>query len=249
MTDSPEGSMSLLDHLDELRSRLMKIVGVFVVFMAICWGASGYILDFLLLPIQENFFSGGEIVFIHLSEPFMIYMKASALAALFISTPFILYQLWAFVAPGLYRKERHTVIPFLFFGTLFFAAGGAFGYYVATPVASNWLLQLGGSFKAQITLRSAFAFESWLILGMGAVFELPIVIFFLSRMGVVTPGFLMRNFRIAVLIIAVLSAVLTPTGDVMTMSVFAGPMIVLYLFGVLVAWLFGKPKPDESDSA
>jgi sec-independent protein translocase protein TatC len=235
-----EGAMSLLDHLDELRSRLLRCVGAFVVGFFLCWAVSDRLLEFLLEPIRKHLFEGGEIVFIHLPEPFLIYMKASALAAIFLVSPYILYQVWAFVAPGLYRKEKRMVVPFLFFGTLFFVAGGAFGYYVAVPVAANWLIDLGTPFKASITLRSAFQFESWILLGMGAVFEMPIVIFFLSRIGVVTPRFLLRNFRIAVLVIAVLSAVLTPTGDVMTMSVFAGPMILLYLLGVAVSWIFGR---------
>jgi sec-independent protein translocase protein TatC len=233
--------MSLLEHLDELRSRLFRVAVVYILLLAACWGVSGPILRFLLRPIREHLFEGGDIVFIHLTEPFMIYLKASAVAALFIGAPYALYQLWCFVAPGLYRRERRLVVPFLFFGTLFFVGGGAFGYYVATPVASSWLIGLGEEFKASITLRSAFQFESRVIIGMGAVFELPIVIFFLSRVGVVTPRFLMRHFRTAVLIIAVLAAVITPTGDMLTMSVFAGPMILLYLLGVLVAWVFGRP--------
>jgi sec-independent protein translocase protein TatC len=237
--------MSLVEHLDELRSRLLRMLLVYAAGTAICWGFSGQILEFLVRPIRRHLFEGGEIVFIYLPEPFLIYMKASLLTALFLTAPFTLYQLWAFVAPALYRKERRLVFPFLFFGTLFFLAGGAFGYHVATPVAARWLIGLGEPFQAQITLRSAFSFESVIILGMGAVFELPIVIFFLARIGVVTPQFLMRHFRIAVLLIAVLSAVLTPTGDVLTMSVFALPMILLYLLGVAVAWLFGRPPTER----
>ena len=232
--------MSLLEHLDELRWRLLKCLIVYGVLIAACWAVSDPIVEFLVRPIRKHMFAGGEIVFINLAEPFLIYMKASALTALFVAAPFLLYQLWAFVVPGLYRRERRMVVPFLFFGSLFFVAGGAFGYHVAAPVAANWLLQLGRSYEAQITLRSAFSFLSWIILGMGAVFETPVLIFFLSRIGVVTPRFLMRHFRIAVLAIALLSAVLTPTGDMLTMSVFAGPMILLYLLGVAVAWVFGK---------
>jgi len=238
--ENPDGSMTLLEHLDELRSRLMRVLLVYLVLFATAWGFSGHILEFLVRPIQKHLFEGGEIVFIHMPEPFLINMKASALAALFAAAPWILYQVWSFAAPGLYPRERRLVVPFLFFGSLFFFAGGAFGYYVATPVAASWLISLGQPFKAQITLRSAFSFESWIILGMGAVFQMPIIIFFLARIGVVTPGFLMRHFRTAVLLIAVLAAVLTPTGDVLTMSVFAGPMILLYLLGVAVAWMFGK---------
>ena len=238
----PDGTMSLLEHLDELRSRLLRSILVYIACVAACWAVSEQLLDFLVRPIRTHMFEGGEIVFIHLSEPFLIYMKAAALTALFVASPYLLYQLWAFVAPGLYKKERGLVVPFLSFGSLFFLAGGAFGYYVATPIAASWLLRLGEKFQAQITLRSAFSFESWIILGMGAVFEMPIVIFFLARIGVVTPAFLMRNFRYAVLILALLAAVLTPTGDMLTMAVFTVPMILLYLLGVGVAWLFGRKR-------
>lgn len=242
---NPEASMTLLEHLDELRSRLLRIAVVYAVVVAACWGFSGRILEFLVRPIRRHLFEGGEIIFINMPEPFLIYMKASALAGLFVAAPYILYQIWAFVAPGLLPRERRLVVPFMIFGTLFFVAGGSFGYAVAIPVAARWLLALGApAFKAQITLRSAFQFESWIILGMGLVFETPIVISFLARVGIVTPRFLLRHFRMAVLIIAVLAAVLTPTGDVMTMSVFAVPMILLYLLGVGVAWLFGRRRAD-----
>jgi len=237
-----DGTMTLLEHLDELRSRLFKSALVFVVLFGACWAVSGRLLRFLLEPIQEHLAQGGELVFISPAEPFMIYMKASGLVALFLATPFLLYQLWAFVAPGLYRNERRLVIPFLVFGTLFFVGGGAFAYRVAVPLAAAWLINLGEGFTAQITIRYAFQFMSRLVLGMGAVFELPVLIFFLSWIGVVTPGFLMRHFRTAVLIIAVVAAVITPTGDMLTMSVFGGPMVLLYLLGVAVSWLVSRRK-------
>lgn len=230
--------MSVLEHLDELRARLLRCAAVYAAVFAGCWAFSARILEFLLRPIRDRLFEGGEIVFIHLTEPFLIYMKASAVMAVFIAAPYLLYQLWAFVTPGLHSHERRLAVPFLVFGTAFFFAGGAFGYYVATPYAASWLISLGQAFTAQITLRSAFQFESRVILAMGVVFELPVLIFFLSRIGLVTPGWLMRHFRLAVLAIALLSAVITPTGDVITMSVFAGPMILLYLLGAGVSWAF-----------
>ena len=234
--------MSLLEHLDELRSRLFKAVIGFGLTFAACWTVAGRLLEFLVEPIRKHMFEDGEIVFINMTEPFTIYMKASALAAVFLSAPWMLYQVWGFVAPALYSKERRMVVPFIIFGTLFFLSGGWFGYAVATPTAARWLLALGEGFQAQITLRSAFGFESWIILGMGIVFELPVLIFFLSRVGLVTPRFLMRHFRTAVLIIAILSAVLTPTGDIITMAVFAVPMVLLYLLGVAVSWIFGSKR-------
>lgn len=237
---SADGTMSLLEHLDELRSRIFRAGIAYVVAFIGCWFVSELLLEFLMRPIRQHLFAGDDIVFINITEPFMIYMKASALVAVFVASPYILYQIWAFVAPGLYRRERLLLVPFLVFGSLFFVAGGAFGYYVATPKAAAWLIGLGGQFKAAITLSSAFQFLSQLILGMGAVFELPILIFFLSRMGIVTPALLLRHFRLAVLVIAVLAALITPTGDMVTMGVFAGPMILLYLIGVAVSWGFAR---------
>ena len=239
---TPEKTMSLLDHLDELRSRLVKSVIGLVVAFAACWGFRDPLLELLLRPIRRLFFEGDEIVFINLTEPFMISMKACALAAIFLASPFLLYQFWSFVAPGLYRKERRMVVPFLVFGTLFFVGGGYFGYAVAVPVAARWLLGLGESFQASVTLRSAFQFLSRIVLAMGAVFEMPLLIAFLSKIGLVTPAFLWRHFRTAILLIAVIAALVTPTGDAMTMTVFAGPMIVLYLVGIGVSWFFVRKK-------
>jgi sec-independent protein translocase protein TatC len=239
--------MSVLEHLDELRARLLRAGIAYVVAFLGCWYFSEPVLAFLLRPIREHLFGGGAIVFIHLTEPFMIYMKAAALLAVFVSAPWMLWELWAFVAPGLYARERRLVVPFLVCGSLCFVGGGAFGYYVATPRAAQWLLELGRGFEAQITLRSAFSFESRIILAMGAVFELPMLIFFLTRLGLVTPAFLMRHFRVAVLVIAVLAAVLTPTGDMVTMAIFVMPMVLLYLLGVAVSWLFARSREGVAE--
>ena len=237
----PERGMSFLEHLDELRSRLFRIALVYAVLLAGCWWISDEILAFLMRPIRGHLFAGGDIVFLTLTEPFLVYMKASAIGALFLSSPYILWQLWRFVAPGLYKNERRWASLFIVFGTLLFVAGGAFGYYVAMPVTASWLLALGSQFKAQLTLQSAFQFESRMIIGAGLVFEMPAIIVLLSRFGIVTPALLMRHFRLAVLIIAILAAVITPSGDALTMAVFGGPMVALYLIGVGVAWLFA-PK-------
>lgn len=244
-----EGAMSFLGHLDELRVRLLRCIIVYLIAFAACWYYAGPILKFLLRPIERHLNGNGDLVFLQVSEPFLVFMKAAAIAAVFLSSPWILYQLWAFIAPGLYRHERRMAVPFLVFGTVFFVAGGAFGYYVAVPQAAGWLINLGSGFRAALTLRSAFQFVSWILLGMGAVFEMPILIFFLARLGIVTPGFLFRHLRIAVLIMAVTAAVITPTGDMLTMCVFAGPMILLYLLGILVAWVFGSKRKKDSGAA
>ncbi len=229
--------MSFLEHLDELRSRLFRIAIVFVVLLAVCWLVSDRILAFLLKPIRAHLFGDGDVIFIALTEPFMVSVKASAIAALFLAAPFILWQFWGFVAPGLYKTERRAGALFIVLGSLFFVAGGAFGYYVALPTTARWLLALGSQFKAQLTLQSAFEFESRMLVGAALVFEMPIVILVLARFGIVTPGFLLRHFRIAVMVIAIAAALITPSGDALTMGLFALPMAGLYLVGVAFAWL------------
>jgi sec-independent protein translocase protein TatC len=236
------GQMSFLEHLDELRSRLFRCAIAYVVLLAASWGVSDRVLAFLMVPFERYLGDTGELVFLTPAEPFFVYMQASAILALFLAMPYLLWQAWAFVAPGLYPHERRLVVPFLVFGTGFFVAGGAFAYYVALPVSISWLLALGAGFKANLTLRAAFQFESRVVLGMGLVWELPIVIFFLSRVGVVTPEFLWRHLRSAVIVIAIVAAIVTPTGDMLTMAVFGGPMLLLYLLGIGVAKVFGKPR-------
>lgn len=235
--------MPLLEHLDELRSRLFKsALGFFLVFVA-CASFSKYILAILLEPVQKVLPEGESLAYIRLTEPFLTHLKAAALVALFISIPLFLYQLWGFVSPGLYRHERKYVVPFLVFGTAFAAGGGVFAYLVIVPVAATWLIGVGEGYDNMVTLQEAFAFVNRILIGMGIVFELPILIFFLARIGVVTPRFLMRHFRVVVVLVAILSAVLTPP-DPLSMVLFAGPMLLLYLFGVGVAWVFGRKRED-----
>jgi sec-independent protein translocase protein TatC len=164
---------------------------------------------------------------------------------LFLSSPIVLYQVWQFVAPGLYRKERHQAIPFIFFGSLFFVGGGAFAFYVAFPFAVDFLVGMGAAFQPMITVERYFRFLLYVILGLGLMFELPIIIFLLAQMGVVTPRFLIRNFKWAVLLIFIAAAFVTPTPDVVNLLMFALPTIVLYLLGVAAAALVLRSKKKK----
>lgn len=241
--------MGLLEHLDELRQRIVRSLIGFGVSFLVCWTWSSEIYDFLAQPIYQFLPPGTKLAFLGITDPFMVYMKVAALAAIFVSSPLILHQLWGFVAPGLYRHERLLAGPFIFFGSLLFLGGGAFAYYVAFPMAVEFLLKMGADFAPTITVDSYLSFLMTVILGLGVMFELPTVIFFLSRLGLVTPRFLMRHFRWAVLGIFVLAAVLTPTPDVVNMCIFALPTLGLYLVGVGVSALFGAPSrvpPPES---
>lgn len=234
--------MSFLEHLDELRSRLFRGAIVYVVLLGLSWSYSDRVLKFLMVPFERHLGPRGDLVFLTPTEPFFVYLKASAILALFLAMPYLLAQIWGFVAPGLHSHEKRLVVPFLLFGTGFFVAGAAFAYYVALPLSIAWLLALGADFRANLTLQAAFGFESRVVLAMGLTWELPVVIFFLARIGLVTPQFLWRYFRHALVLIAILSAIITPSGDMLTMSVFGGPMVLLYLLGIVIARLFGKAR-------
>lgn len=243
--DCPESNdelprMSLLDHLDELRRRiLVAVLAVFVGFL-VSWFFAKPIFNWLSVPLVQFLPEGEKLAFTSLIDPFMLYIKVALLAGIFIASPVVLWQVWLFIAPGLYSRERRVAVPFLLATTFFFLAGGYFGYQVAFPMVCRFLLDVGSEFRQVITVREYFSMASKVILGMGLVFEMPVLILFFARLGVVTHRFLLKQFRYAVLGIFVIAAVITPTPDIATQSVFAVPMIALYLLGVLVAWIFGK---------
>jgi sec-independent protein translocase protein TatC len=233
--------MSFLEHLDELRKRLLLSLLAFGVAFGVALFGARRILDILLRPIRP-FLGDDRPVFLDLTEPFLLYMKVSFLAAVFLAAPVVLYQAWAFISPGLYPRERRYAVPFIFFSSLFFLAGGSFGYYIGFPAACRFLLKMAEGFEPALRISSLFSFESKMILGMGVVFELPTVILLLARLGLVTSAFLWRHFKYAILVIFILAALITPTPDVVTQCLFAGPMILLYLIGILVAHLFGRER-------
>jgi sec-independent protein translocase protein TatC len=237
--------MSLFEHLEELRTRLLRsILSLFVAFVP-CWYYVDEIFAFLQRPILKLLPPGKKLAYTGVTDPFILYFKVAALAAVFLASPFILYQLWRFVAPGLYKHERRYLLPFLFFGSFFFLAGGAFAYYVAFPLAAEFLLKMGAAFEPVITIERFFGFQMTIILGLGLMFELPIVIFILAVVGLVTPRFLLRNFRWAVVIIFVVAAIITPTSDILNLCVFAVPAIFLYLLGIAAAALVARKKTAQ----
>ncbi len=234
--------MTLLDHLDELRRRILySIIALFVGFLA-SWYFAPTIFLWLERPILDVLPAGEQLAFTDLSGPFMLYIKVALLTAIFAASPFLLLQLWMFLRPGLYPRERRLAAPFIIFTTLFFVAGGYFGYRIAFPMVVQFLLGVGENFRQVVTIDTYFSMMSKILLGLGLVFEMPMLIFFLARMGIVSAGQLIRWFRWAVLLIFVTAAIITPTPDVATQTVFAVPMILLYLLGVGVAAIFGKKR-------
>ncbi len=241
--------MSFLDHLEELRQRLVKSLVGLVVGFAACWGFHEQIFDFMTQPLRRAF-PQVKFIFTAPTEAFMLYMKMSFFVGIFLAAPFLLYQAWAFIAPGLYQHEKRWAVPFVVLGTFFFVAGGLFGHYFLFPVTFRFLGEFAGKDMLFLPkIDEYYSFYSWFLLGLGLVFQLPVVILVLSRIGLVTPGFLMRQFKYAVLGSFVVSAIITPTPDMVTQSLLAVPMIGLYLLGVTVAWLFGKPRRRADGSA
>ena len=236
--------MSFLEHLDELRKRLIRVIIAVIIAFLFCWYFAREIYHFLEIPILQLLPEGKKLVYIGVTDPFFLLMKVALLAALFFSSPYVLYELWLFVSPGLYKREKRYAVPFVAFSSLFFVGGGAFGYYVAFPMACQFLLKMGKGFEAMITIDKYFYLLSRILLGLGLVFQMPILTFFLARIGVVTHRFLLKYFRHAVVLIAIAAAVITPTPDIPTMMAFTVPMVGLYLLGIGVAWLFGKERID-----
>ena len=238
--DSELPKMTFLDHLEELRRRLMiSLIAVAVAFLA-CWAFAEPIFALLQAPLTNFLPPGDKLAYTRLTAPFFLYMKVSFFTGLFVASPVILLQVWLFVAPGLYKKERRLAAPFIIFGTLFFILGGYFGYRYLLPATCSFFVETGKQFKQMVTVDDYFSFASTIIMATGLVFETPILIFFLARLGIVTPAFLLQKFKYAVVLSFVISAIVTPTPDMVTQAALAIPMILLYLIGIGVAFLFGK---------
>ena len=239
--------MSFLEHLEELRIRLVHSAVALTLAFALCWNWHEELFHFLTGPLRKGF-PDIKFIFTGPSEAFVLYMKMAFFVGIFVAAPYILWQVWAFIAPGLYAHEKGYVYPFIFFGTLLFVGGGLFGHYILFPVTFSFLGGYGGqdmTFMPKVD--EYFTVYSWFLLGLGLVFQIPIVVFVLSRIGIVTPGFLLRQFKFAVLGAFIISAVITPTADIVNQTLLAVPMMGLYLLGVLIAFLFGRKrkKPEE----
>jgi sec-independent protein translocase protein TatC len=237
------GRMTFLEHLDELRRRIIYSLYAFLAAFAVTLYYWKELWVFLTTYFGRM---GGQLVMTKPMAGFMFSMKVSALAAVLVASPFVFTQLWLFVAPGLYAKEKRVVIPFVFFSSLLFCAGAAFAHITGFPAMWGFFASYDalGGVKFFPTLDDTFAFYVKTILGLGLAFQLPMLVYFLARFGVVTWKFLAKQFRYAMLIIVIAAAVVTPSGDPVTLMVFSVPMVVLYAVSIAVAWIFGKPKKE-----
>ncbi|MFN7944768.1 MAG: twin-arginine translocase subunit TatC [Blastocatellia bacterium] len=333
--------MSFLDHLDELRRRLIHSVVAIGIAFCVCFAVSDYIYRFLAIPVKQEarkarvereskllgpdtrtslkegeifqytfpftavvekvqvpagttiparvvsknghpsavltqpwllgktvlptgtelgevlgqaalipgFDSRDELVITTVGGAFSLYMKVGMYAAVAFAIPFLLFQIWAFVSPGLYQHEKKYIGPVLVMGSFLFILGAAFGYYVAFPAACNYLLGLQEGFQTLINAEDYLDLILIIMLGLGIVFQIPTIAFILGRVGLVTPGILWKGWRYAVVIIAILAAVLTPTADAFNMLIFATPMLMLYFLSIGIVWVFGKPRRTDEEMA
>jgi len=234
--------MSFLLHLDALRRRLTRIILYVLLVFAACFYFSDKIYIFLSVHLTQSLPPGGKLVVLKVTDAFSLYVKVAILAGIFLTAPLSLYEVWKFISPGLYRKEKRFVVPFLISSVILFVTGGAFAYYLVLPRAYKFLLQIAEQFQPMITVNDYLDLTDTIILGFGLIFEMPVLVAFLSMFGLVTARFLWSKFKYAILVIFILAGVLSPTPDAITQCVYAGPMIVLYLISIAVAALFGRRR-------
>jgi sec-independent protein translocase protein TatC len=245
--ESAAGKMSFLEHLDELRKRLlMSILSVGVGFV-IALIFIDRVFGFIMRPLQATLPEGRKMIYTEPTEAFMLRLKVAALVGLLIAAPAVMWQLWLFIAPGLYRREKRLALPFVISSSLLFIGGAAFNHYVVFPVAFDFL----GSFDTEYMefmprIEPVFSLYSRMMLALGLVFQMPVMVFTLARLGLITARFMVRNIKYAVLIIFVLAAFITPSADVVNQTLMAAPMLVLYLVSIGIAWVFG-PRSDVQD--
>jgi sec-independent protein translocase protein TatC len=329
------GQMSFLDHLDELRRRLVRSVLFIALAFMFCWFYSDKIYNFLAVPAQrelaaaaqtrvenkaqfasleegktgryvfdrktnlgavvvpvgtsvlakvgncgedrlcifseEEIFIGDFVVpqgvkvaelvkgaapipgaeermiVTTAAEPFTLYVTVSLYAAIALAVPFLLWQIWGFISPALYQHERKYVTPFIGLSTISFVVGAAFAYYILFPPAIRYLIALGQDFNVMLRATDYFDFITLIMLAMGLIFQMPAITYVLSRIGIVDAGFLLRSWKIAIVAILILSAVISPTGDIPNMMLFAAPMTALYIFSIFIAWFFGRKRKKEPE--
>jgi sec-independent protein translocase protein TatC len=241
------GKMSFLEHLDELRRRLVVAIIAVAVGFVVALVFIERIFSFVMRPLQQILPHGGKLIYTEPTEAFMLQLKVAALAGLVLAAPLVMWQVWLFVAPGLYSKEKRFALPFVFFSSVFFVGGAAFSHYVVFPTAWAFLASFTTDYMEFMPkVSSTFSLYARMLLAFGLVFQMPIVVLALARMGVVTAGFLARHTKYAILIIFIVAAVITPTSDVVTQSMMAAPMIVLYALSIVLAWIFGRKSAPRS---
>lgn len=242
MTDE---KMPLTAHLAELRTRLIISLAAIVAGFIGSYIFAERIFAFLAAPLIEVLPEESSLIFTGVAEGFFTYLKTALYSGLFFAMPIVLFEIWRFVSPGLYKKEKRYALPFIFFSTLFFVGGTAFGYFIVFPFGFQFFLGFEtDAIHPLPSIKEYLSFTVKLIMAFGLIFELPLFTFFLSRMGIVTGKFMASKRRYAILIIFIISAAITPP-DPLTQVMMAGPLIVLYELSIIVAKIFGRKKEED----
>jgi sec-independent protein translocase protein TatC len=244
--DDGAGKMSFLEHLDELRKRIVQAclgvaVGVLVGFAFIT-----PIVNFILTPTWKVLPAGSRMIYTQPGEAFGLYIQIGLIVGAVLAAPWIMYQVWLFIAPGLYANEKRLAVPFVLMSTTGFIAGAAFNHYIVFP----FMIRFFASFNTadlvfMPRLEDVFDLYAKMLIGMGIVFQMPTIVYFLAKMRMITARFLIRHIKYAILIIFIIAAVITPTGDMITQTIFAAPMLGLYALSILIAWMV-RPKAEPA---
>jgi sec-independent protein translocase protein TatC len=249
----PEGEvkLSFMEHLRDLRIRLLHASYGVVVGMVLVGAFVPQVVYGLMKPVRDALPEGKQtLVFTSAIEPMMVYIKVGIYGGVFIAAPWVLWQLWLFIAPGLYKKEKRLVFPFIFCGTLLFYLGLAFCFFIVMPAAFPAMLAFAqeGTLTPMLSLSEQLGLVLAMLLGFGIVFEVPVVMAFLAMVGLVSAKGLAKHRRYAIIVNVTAAAIITPTGDPLNLALMAGPMIVFYEIGILLARVLGK-KPDPAGDA
>jgi sec-independent protein translocase protein TatC len=234
-----------LSHLEELRKRLIHCAIAVGIGFVISYIFSERLFRILISPLMTVMPEGDRLIFTNLPEMFLTYLKTAFITGILLVAPVIFYQLWMFIAPGLYQHEKKFVVPFVVFSTILFVGGALFGYFIVFPFGFKFFLGFANEYiQALPSVKQYFSFSIKLLFAFGIVFELPVVVFFLAKMGLVTPEFLKRKRKYALLLTFVMAAILTPP-DVITQLMMAGPLILLYEIGIIIARIARRKKVTE----
>ena len=249
-SESEQGKMSFLDHLDELRRRIIYSLVAILLGLGIALFFMGPLFQFIFRPMQALLPAGQTLIYTDPSEAFFLQIKIALMAGLILASPVVASQLWLFIAPGLYAHEKKLAIPFVVMSSTLFVGGAAFAHYLVFPIVWRFFVSFTNDFLTFMPrVEPAFSMYLRLVLALGITFQLPTLVLFLARLGIVTPRLMIRHFKYAVLLIVIASAVLSPDGGGVGMLAMGGPVIVLYILSIGLAWLFGKKRTTTLEEA
>ena len=236
--------MTFTEHLEELRGCLLKSVGAIILASGLCYFFSDTIFKFMVAPLIRSLPPGQRLIGTGVTEAFFTEIKVAVAGGFFFSSPVIFYQIWRFISPGLSSKEKRLVLPFVFCATAFFVAGAFFCYRIVLPVAFVYFIEQYGTLGVTPAIRIGeyFTFFFRMVLAFGITFELPVFTFFLVRLGIWDYRLMLRTFRYAIIVIFIVAAILTPTPDIINQSLLAGPMLLLYVLSIGVAYLWRRAE-------